>query len=59
MFSKVVFNLEAVAREIEKSVFDYPPADYAKLMEAVGKRNGILLAIERIHESLQEDDELS
>jgi hypothetical protein len=58
MFSKVVLNLEEVMQAIEKSVFDFPPATYDKFMEAVGKRNGIKIAIAEIHNSIHEDDEL-
>jgi len=59
MFSKVVFDLEKIAKGIEKDTFDFPPDSYDKFMAAVGKRNGILAAISAIQESVNEDDELS
>jgi hypothetical protein len=58
MFSKVIFDLEKIASGIEKDTFEYPPDNHDKFMEAVGKRNGILIAITAIRESLKEDDEL-
>lgn len=58
MFSKLVLKLEQEISALEHATFDFPPENYAKFLEAVGKRNGMKAAITKLHEALKEDDEL-
>ena len=57
MLGRLIMRLEDQAKALEKSICDVPPDSYAKFLELVGKRNGILQARDKLIEFMKEDDE--